>query len=104
MIRDGQRASVSPHSGGLLLRHVGFPCPHALGGLPLAGRVGFPLLGCSRCLELVGGVGFPLPDFPGSHNIHRLPVLQDVCAVALHPPVLPRPYHAAGVSLAPSYL
>ncbi|MFN9953127.1 MAG: hypothetical protein ACK55I_08505, partial [bacterium] len=65
---------------------------------------GFPLLNCPRCLELVGGVGFPLPALSGSHNIPWLLALQDVGAVVLHLPVLPRPYHAAGVSLAPSYL
>jgi hypothetical protein len=44
----------------LLLRQVGFPCPHALRRLPLAGCIGFPPLGCLRCLERIRSIGFLL--------------------------------------------
>ncbi|MFN9982876.1 MAG: hypothetical protein ACK53Y_23305, partial [bacterium] len=93
-----------PYSSGLFLRHVDVPCPRALGGLPLAGHVGFPLLNCPRCREPTGSVGFPLPTLSGSYNIPWLLARQAVGAVVLPLPVLLRPYHAAGVSLAPSYL
>ena len=97
--RDDRRSSVYPCSGSVFLRHVGFPCPRVLGCLPLAGRVGFPLLGCLRCFEQIGGVGFPPPSFPDSFDARRPIGRLGVRAVALHPPVLLRPCHAAGVSL-----
>jgi hypothetical protein len=70
--RAGQRLSAFPRDGSLLLRHVGFPCPHVLGCLSSAGCVGFPLLGCLRCFEQVGSVGFLLPSFPRSFDVLRL--------------------------------
>jgi hypothetical protein len=92
-------ASVSPCGGSLLLRHVGFPCPHVFSRLPSAGCIGLPLLGCLRCFEQIGSVGFPLPSFPGSFDVFRLSGQWCACTAALHPPVLPRSYLAAGVSL-----
>ncbi len=97
--RAGQQLSVSPRCDSLLLRHVSFPCPHVLSRLPLAGCVGFPLLGCLRCVEQVGSVGFPLTSFPGSFDVLRLSGRRCACTAALHPPVLPRSYLAAGVTL-----
>ncbi len=100
--RAGQLLFVSPDGGSLLLRHIGFPCPRALGCLPRAGCVGFPPLGCLRCRERIGSVGFTIPSFPGSFDVLRLSGRQWASTAALHLPVLPRSYHAAGVSLLPT--
>ena len=59
----------------------------------------FPALSCLQCRQRVGSVGFPLPCFPGSFDVLRHSGRRCACTAALHLPVLPRSYHAAGVSL-----
>jgi hypothetical protein len=84
--RAGQRLTVSPHSGSLLLRHIGFPCPHDL-SLHRAGYVGFPPLYRLRYREGVGSVGFPLPSSPGSFGVLRLSggdVLAQLLSISLY--------------------
>ncbi len=62
----GQWLTVSPHAGSLLLRHVGFPCPHAL-HLPWAGCVGFPPLPRDLDALVSSSLAFPAASmFSGS--------------------------------------
>jgi hypothetical protein len=87
--RTDQRPSVPPDSGSLFLWNVDFPCPLAHGHLPRAERVGFPRPPrCGRLLQ-ARHIGFPcrrlLLPWPLGHL-----------------PELPRPYHAACVSLLPT--